>query len=139
MDLVSLAIGAISAAAPIIAWSASRIIRIRKEAQAAQSELESRKVREAYEMDKARSTDAYQELLKALEQIKITAAQEHAALYQRVEASERKIHELQEENLMCLKRSALQEVEISKQANVITFLEARIKSLESSKVSNGST
>lgn len=88
--------------------------------------IATQQAKDAYELDKIRRSDAYQELLRALED----GRRDRDTIRKDIIAQDERIMVLQRQHDECLKRSVIQDVEIYKHKAVIDFLEARVKSLE---------
>ena len=106
--------------------------KLRAERDTQQQKLEADAQRDDYEMDKIRRTDAYQELLRTVEQLKKDRDTDREESRRSAEAMNLKLAELQSRELDCLRKSAKQDAEIYKQAEIIKYLEMRVKNLEAS-------
>lgn len=124
--------GALASCLPVGLWAWSVVNKIRGEAQRVKQELDTKAERDSYEMDKIRRSDAYQELSHAVEQLKKDFAAERDEWKRESAAMNQKIAELQARELDCLRKSSLQEAEIITQKKITEYLEARVRTLESS-------
>lgn len=123
--------GAIGAGVPLYIWFASQMNRIRAEARKTDQEFDARQ----QDIDAKDRGEAYMELKRALEDVKKLAAEEREECRRDIGALDKRVVELQQENLECAKKSAKQDIEIYRQAGIIQFLETRVKALETSVTS----
>lgn len=137
--------GGLTTGIPLFFWGWRQANALRAErqkidtdAKERQSAINAKAERDEYELDKIRSSDAYQELIKVMAEIKASAAddrreaaEERSACRREVESLRAEIKELQKREMDWVRKSAMQEAEIYKQLNMIEYLEKRLKALES--------
>ena len=130
--------GGVMTGVPLLlwAWRQSNAIRAEKRGLDTKAELAE------HELDKVRESDAYQSLKNAMDDMEVRYAKERVeakqdsdSLCQRIDAQAKKIEELQEREISCLKKTAMQDVEIYKLTAITQFQEQRIKVLETTIVS----
>ena len=73
-----------------------------------------------------RKSDYGKELSHIIAELKANSLEQD----KKIEAQAKQIVILYEDNLACMKKSAMQDIEIYKQAGIIAHLEARVKHLE---------
>jgi len=107
--------GALTVLAPVLFWSWRQ-----------KNSIENQQAKDAYEMDKVRRSDAYQEQGRLIEE----GRKDRDSLREELHRQAKRVDELQVSERECNKKTSMLEIDNYKQAKIIEFLETRVKTLE---------